>query len=117
MTVHPERIKSSDLVESPETARVSSPALVSRLHEWITTVDHKKLGIMYILYALLFLVIGGHETTADRARRRAQALLRVPSQRRRSVCAGVAQSATARRATFRTRDGRGAASGAFAGTR
>src|SRR5271169_2729520 len=32
-----------------------------RLHSWVTTVDHKKLGILYILYALLFLIIGGIE--------------------------------------------------------
>ncbi len=29
------------------------------VHEWLTTVDHKKLGIMYIVYALIFLVIAG----------------------------------------------------------
>src|ERR1700720_2561523 len=34
-----------------------------RLHDWVVTVDHKKLGILYILYALLFLVIGGIEAT------------------------------------------------------
>src|SRR6202795_2923841 len=37
-----------------------------RLHDWVTTVDHKKLGIMYILYALVFLVIGGIEATIMR---------------------------------------------------
>src|ERR1700751_331295 len=31
------------------------------LHSWVVTVDHKKLGIMYVLYALLFLVVGGIE--------------------------------------------------------
>src|SRR5438128_12297499 len=31
------------------------------LHEWVTTVDHKKIGIMYILMAVVFLVIGGAE--------------------------------------------------------
>src|SRR5579862_1115833 len=31
------------------------------LHEWITTVDHKKIGIMYILYALVFLLLAGLE--------------------------------------------------------
>jgi cytochrome c oxidase subunit 1 len=36
------------------------------LHEWITTVDHKRLGIMYILYALIFLVIGGVEAAIIR---------------------------------------------------
>jgi cytochrome c oxidase subunit 1 len=35
--------------------------VLSFLHEWVVTVDHKKLGIMYILYALFFLVVGGVE--------------------------------------------------------
>src|SRR5467141_2437970 len=37
-----------------------------RLHDWVVTVDHKKLGILYILYALLFLIIGGIEATIMR---------------------------------------------------
>jgi cytochrome c oxidase subunit 1 len=37
-----------------------------RLHEWLTTVDHKRLGILYILYALVFLIIGGIEATVMR---------------------------------------------------
>src|SRR6202051_2841019 len=37
-----------------------------RLHDWVVTVDHKKLGILYILYALTFLVIGGIEATIMR---------------------------------------------------
>jgi cytochrome c oxidase subunit I len=36
------------------------------LYSWVTTVDHKRLGILYILYALLFLVIGGIEATIMR---------------------------------------------------
>ena len=36
------------------------------LHEWVVTVDHKRLGVMYILYALVFLVIGGLEAAAIR---------------------------------------------------
>ena len=31
------------------------------IYEWITTVDHKKIGLMYVAYALIFLVIGGFE--------------------------------------------------------
>ena len=45
-----------------ELARHSS--LVTRhssLHDWVTTVDHKKIGIMYVLMAVVFLVIGGVE--------------------------------------------------------
>src|SRR5271168_760384 len=36
------------------------------LHEWVITVDHKKLGLMYIGMALLFLVIGGIEAAIMR---------------------------------------------------
>ena len=37
-----------------------------RLHDWVVTVDHKKLGILYIVYGVLFLVIGGIEATIMR---------------------------------------------------
>jgi cytochrome c oxidase subunit 1 len=37
-----------------------------RLHEWVTTVDHKRLGILYVLYALVFLLIGGVEAAIMR---------------------------------------------------
>jgi cytochrome c oxidase subunit I len=36
------------------------------LHEWVTTVDHKRLGILYIVYALFFLVIAGIEAVIMR---------------------------------------------------
>jgi cytochrome c oxidase subunit I len=36
------------------------------LHDWVTTVDHKKIGLMYIGYALFFLVIGGLEAVLMR---------------------------------------------------
>ena len=39
---------------------------VETIHDWVTTVDHKKLGILYILYALVFLVVGGIEATIMR---------------------------------------------------
>jgi cytochrome c oxidase subunit I len=29
------------------------------VYDWVTTVDHKKIGIMYIVYALFFLLIAG----------------------------------------------------------
>ena len=41
---------------TPDSARPSGPGVV---YEWLTTVDHKKIGLMYIVYALLFLVVGG----------------------------------------------------------
>ncbi|MEO6802927.1 MAG: cytochrome c oxidase subunit I [Granulicella sp.] len=45
--------------KTSETAPHSTVLQV--LHDWLTTVDHKKLGLMYIGYALLFLVVGGIE--------------------------------------------------------
>jgi len=39
---------------------------VDTLHDWVTTVDHKRLGILYIVYALFFLVIGGIEALVMR---------------------------------------------------
>ena len=31
------------------------------VHDWVVTVDHKKLGILYISYALIFLLVAGAE--------------------------------------------------------
>ena len=55
-----------DIAELVQMTRAEPPPLVSRLHQWITTVDHKRLGVMYILYALVFLVIGGIEAAIMR---------------------------------------------------
>ena len=41
--------------------------LFDRVHEWIVTVDHKKLGLMYFGYGIVFLVIGGVEASIMRA--------------------------------------------------
>ncbi|MES2391182.1 MAG: cbb3-type cytochrome c oxidase subunit I, partial [Acidobacteriota bacterium] len=38
---------------------MTTPQKPSVIFEWLTTVDHKKIGIMYIVYALLFLVVAG----------------------------------------------------------
>jgi cytochrome c oxidase subunit I len=48
------------------TVAAGSRGISDRLHDWAITVDHKRLGILYILYALLFLVIGGVEATIMR---------------------------------------------------
>src|SRR3954466_10622710 len=39
----------------------ATPPWTAVLHDWVTTVDHKKIGIMYVLMSLVFLVIGGVE--------------------------------------------------------
>ena len=57
---------SSDELELHWPAQAGSPPVVSRLHEWVTTVDHKLLGIMYVLYGLVFIVVGGIEATVMR---------------------------------------------------
>jgi cytochrome c oxidase subunit 1 len=38
-----------------------SPAWTAVLHDLVTTVDHKKIGILYVVMAVIFLVIAGCE--------------------------------------------------------
>src|SRR5262245_58452877 len=35
------------------------PPWTAVLHDWVTTVDHKKIGLMYVLMAIVFLIIAG----------------------------------------------------------
>jgi cytochrome c oxidase subunit I len=56
---------SSESIAITGMSAVERP-LTAQLHDWIVTVDHKKLGILYILYAIVFLVIGGIEATLMR---------------------------------------------------
>ena len=42
-----------ELTLGPEQGELSLPAL-GKLHDWVITVDHKRLGIMYIAGGLLF---------------------------------------------------------------
>jgi cytochrome c oxidase subunit 1 len=53
----------------PETTRPEAfdGTWLERLHSWVVTVDHKKLGLMYIMYALAFLVVAGIEALLIRA--------------------------------------------------
>jgi cytochrome c oxidase subunit I len=39
---------------------------VDWLQSWVVTVDHKKLGILYVVYALFFLLVAGAEAMAMR---------------------------------------------------
>src|SRR5215470_4904838 len=45
---------------------VARPPLLALLHEWVVTVDHKRLGIMYVATGLVFLVIAGLEASTMR---------------------------------------------------
>src|ERR1700685_3248766 len=49
-----------------ETAAHQGRPPLNVVYEWLTTVDHKKIGLMYIVYALIFLVIAGFEATLMR---------------------------------------------------
>ncbi len=48
------------------TSRASGISLIDRLHGLVVTVDHKKLGLMYIGTALVFLVVAGLMAVAIR---------------------------------------------------
>src|ERR1700756_1275420 len=56
---------STDAIAVPRT-ELASPPIVARLHDWVTTVDHKRLGLLYITYAMVFLLIAGIEATVIR---------------------------------------------------
>src|SRR5690349_10474675 len=46
--------------------KIEGRVWVDTLHEWLTTVDHKRLGLLYISYSLLFLLIAGVEALVIR---------------------------------------------------
>ena len=41
------------------TLHPAAPAYRSGLYEWLTTTDHKKIGIMYLINSILFFLAGG----------------------------------------------------------
>ena len=53
------------LLDAPAQA-ASGKSIFAYLHEWVTTVDHKKLGLMYIMLGLMFFVIAGIEASLIR---------------------------------------------------
>lgn len=52
---------SVELEAAPATEKSTAETAPSLLYDLLTTVDHKKIGLMYIVMALGFLVIGGCE--------------------------------------------------------
>ncbi|HUV68283.1 MAG TPA: cytochrome c oxidase subunit I [Terracidiphilus sp.] len=52
-------------IDGTLTAQKGSPPR-NVIYEWLTTVDHKKIGIMYIAYALIFLLVAGVEAMVMR---------------------------------------------------
>jgi cytochrome c oxidase subunit 1 len=57
---------SSDTLGRPEDAAQEQLPLLTQLHEWVVTVDHKRLGIMYICTGLVFLLVAGVEASLIR---------------------------------------------------
>ena len=56
----------SVLSDATASIRETHRPLLMSLHDWVVTVDHKRLGIMYVVSGLVFLVIGGLEASAIR---------------------------------------------------
>ena len=55
----------ADTMASRRGAGAHRP-LLAVLHEWVVTVDHKRLGVMYVVSGLVFLVVAGLEASAMR---------------------------------------------------
>ncbi len=52
--------------------------LLAVLHDWVVTVDHKRLGVMYVISGLVFLVVAGLEASAMRLQLASSGLHIVP---------------------------------------
>ena len=44
-----------------------APKTYSGIMAWLTTIDHKKIGVMYIVSAFVFFLIGGLEALLIRS--------------------------------------------------
>jgi cytochrome c oxidase subunit I len=56
----------SDTLDRPQEAAPVQLPVLTRLHEWVVTVDHKRLGIMYVGVGLVFLLVAGLEASLMR---------------------------------------------------
>jgi cytochrome c oxidase subunit 1 len=59
-------VRSDSIGRPAGAAAAAREPLATRLHEWVVTVDHKRLGVMYVLTGLAFMVIAGLEASAIR---------------------------------------------------
>src|SRR5260370_41238888 len=48
------------------TRDLESAPILEKIHEWVVTVDHKRLGLMYICGGLLFFVVAGLQAVTMR---------------------------------------------------
>jgi hypothetical protein len=56
-----QRAEQAVLLVVAEHSAPSSPSLPALLHDWVSTVDHKRIGILYVGTSLFFFVVGGIE--------------------------------------------------------
>src|SRR5947208_4944764 len=64
-----------------DVVEASSPSgFAATLHDWVVTVDHKRLGIMYVVTGLIFLMIGGIEASLMRLQLAWPGLTLVPAE-------------------------------------
>src|SRR5947208_5768774 len=57
------------VVAPPIAAReplIERAGLLAQVHEWVVTVDHKRLGVMYVVAGLAFFLIAGLEASVIR---------------------------------------------------
>src|SRR2546422_9060132 len=71
-------------VPTPAPNDIATPSessgVLAILHDWVVTVDHKRLGIMYVVTGLVFLVIGGIEASLMRLQLAWPGLTVVPAE-------------------------------------
>ena len=67
----------ADTMASRRGAGTRRP-LLAVLHDWVVTVDHKRLGVMYVISGLVFLVVAGLEASAMRLQLASSGLHVVP---------------------------------------
>jgi len=56
----------ADYPTAPPHSDVRHLPLLVQLHDWVVTVDHKRLGLMYICTGLVFFAVGGLEASIMR---------------------------------------------------
>ena len=61
MASEAQRTGSPAMIDEGASSSSGRPPITTRLHGWITTVDHKQIGLLYLLSSLVFLVVGGIE--------------------------------------------------------
>ena len=52
-------------IAAPDPA-IERTGLLTKVHEWVVTVDHKRLGVMYVVAGLAFFLIAGLEASVIR---------------------------------------------------